>query len=75
MSVADVLIHVDENLDSSQKEDIIHTMREIPGVISPRFNPGKEHMLLVAFNPAETKSTDLLTDVRSHGVHAELIGL
>jgi hypothetical protein len=75
MSVADTLIHVDENLDAMDREKIVESIRKIPGVISPKFNPGKEHMLLVAFDPEGTKSIDLLDNVKNLGYHAELVGL
>ncbi len=75
MNLADTLIHIDENLDGSSQERIIESMRGIPGVISPRFNQNKEHMLLVAFDPMGTHSTDLLENVKKLGYHAELIGL
>lgn len=75
MSLADTMIHVDENLDLSQREKLVEDIRKIPGVISPRFNPGKDHVLFVAFDPAETHTIDLLETVRQQGYHAELIGL
>jgi hypothetical protein len=75
MSVADTLLHVDEDLDLSARERIVENIRNIPGVISPRFNPGKEHLLLVAFDPSEIQSRGLLENIRNQGYHAELIGL
>lgn len=75
MSVADTMIHVDEALNVSERERIVDTIRKIPGVIAPRFNAGKDHMLFVAFDPEGTKSTDLLENVKRLGYHAELIGL
>ncbi|MHC4433305.1 MAG: hypothetical protein ACYTBS_15815 [Planctomycetota bacterium] len=75
MSLADTLIHVDEELSEAEREKIVARMREIPGVISPRFNPGKEHMLSVAFDPEGLRSTELLENVKGMGYHAKLIGL
>jgi hypothetical protein len=75
MSVADTLIHIDETLDAKARDAIETELREVPGVISSHFNPEKEHMLLVAFDPADIRSYDLLRRVRNHGYHAELIGL
>jgi len=75
MNVADTLIHVDEDLDSTAREKIEERMRDLVGVIATRFNPGKEHMLSVAFDPEEIHETDLLDNVKKLGYHAELIGL
>ncbi len=75
MNVADTLIHVDEELDVSAREKIAESVRNLPGVIATRFNPGKEHMLSVAFDPEGTHEIDLLESVRKLGYHAELIGL
>jgi len=49
-------------------------MRQLDGVVSPRFNPGKEHLLLVAFNPDATSTAVLLAKVQSFGYSAQLIG-
>ncbi len=75
MSLADTLIHIDETLDARARHAIERELREMPGVISSHFNPEKQHMLLVAFDPEDIRSSDLLQRVRSHGYHAELIGL
>jgi hypothetical protein len=75
MNVADTLIHIDENLDDVAQERIVQRMREIPGVLAPRFNKNKEHMLLIAFDPEGTQSINLLENVKKLGYHAELVGL
>ena len=75
MSVADTLIHVDEELSALERNNLVERMRGIPGVIAPRFNPGKDHLLSIAFDPAGIRSTELLENVRKLGYHAELIGL
>jgi hypothetical protein len=74
MSVSDILIHIDENLDEQQRKSLEESMREINGVVAPRFNSGKEHLLLVAFNPAVTSTAALLARVESHGYNAQLVG-
>ncbi len=75
MSIADTLIHIDETLDAGTREAIEAELRDVPGVISSHFSPDKEHMLLVAFDPEDVRSSDLLRRVRNHGYHAALIGL
>lgn len=74
MNVADVLIHLDEMLSSPQRAALEDSMRLMEGVIAPRFNPGKEHLLLVAFDPEMTSTAALLARVQSCGYRAQLIG-
>jgi hypothetical protein len=74
MSISDILIHVNESLTDQQRAALEASMREIDGVVAPRFTPGKEHLLLVAFNPAATSASALLSRVRSFGCNAQLVG-
>lgn len=74
MNIGDVLIHINESLNAQQRSTLEESMRDIDGVIAPRFNPGKEHLLLVAFNPDRTNFSVLLNKVKSFGYQAQLIG-
>ena len=49
-------------------------MRQIDGVVSPRFNPGKQHLLMIAFNPEKTTTAALLGRARAAGYTAQLVG-
>ena len=51
MNISDILIHINESLNQQQRGALEEVVRDIEGVVAPRFNPGKEHLLLVAFNP------------------------
>lgn len=75
MNVVDVLIHVNEALDKNQRVQLEQTMRDLDGVIAPRFNPEHPHLMLVAFNPSHVQSKVLLHHVNSAGYHAQLIGV
>ncbi|WP_353571138.1 hypothetical protein [Candidatus Albibeggiatoa sp. nov. BB20] len=75
MNISDILIHVNESLDSEQRQTVEQAVREIEGVIAPRFSPNKHHLLLVAFNPAVTTTKTLLTSVTSLGYQAQLVGV
>jgi hypothetical protein len=50
-------------------------MRQIEGVVAPRFNPGKEHLLLVAYNPDKASTATLLGAVKASGYSAQLVGV
>ena len=74
MSVSDILIHIDDDLGEQERKSLEESMREITGVVAPRFNSGKEYLLLVAFNPEVTTTAALLARVESHGYNAQLVG-
>ena len=74
MNVSDILIHINDTLSEQQRKALEESMRQIDGVVAPRFNPGKEHLLLVAFNPGATSTAALLAQVQSFGYNAQLVG-
>lgn len=75
MSISDVVIHVEEAMTPTSRSALECTLREMDGVIAPRFNPKQEHLLVVAFNPHQTRATRLLDAVSKAGYHAHLIGM
>lgn len=75
MQITDTLIHVSESLNTHERRDLEENLRAVAGVIAPRFGPGKDHLLLIAYDPEKTSSTALLGKVREHGCRASLIGL
>ena len=72
--IADVMIHIDETLPRDALTKLENTVREDECVISASVPPGKEHMMLVAYNPECVTATDILARVNQQGVHAELVG-
>lgn len=74
ISISDVMIHINESLSVEARSTLEEAMRQIEGVIAPRFNPGKDHLLVIAFNPDKTNSAALLAKACSSGYTAQLIG-
>lgn len=74
MNLCDVLVHINETLGEEQKSELEEDMRDLPGVIAPRFNPGQDHLMLVAFNSDMVNHALLLERVQAHGYQAQLIG-
>jgi hypothetical protein len=74
MSIADVMIHINEPLSVAARSSLEETMRQIEGVVAPRFNPGKEHLLVVAFDPEKANAAALLEKAREAGYTAQLVG-
>ncbi len=75
MSQADVLIHIDEDLDSEGIHEMERTLSLHEGVISACMHERRRHLLVVDYDPLRVRSSDLLSRVRADGFHAELIGL
>jgi hypothetical protein len=74
MNISDVMIHINESLNVEARTSLEEAMRQIEGVVAPRFSPGKEHLLVVAYNPEETSTAALLEKARAAGYTAQLIG-
>ena len=74
MSISDIMIHINESLSSEARTTLEEAMRTIDGVVAPRFNAGKEHLLVIAFDPQKTSSAVLLKKARDAGLTAQLVG-
>ena len=75
MNISDIIIHINETLSTEQCAALEDNMRQIEGVVSPRFNPGKEHFLVVAYDTDKTSTSALLTNTRKAGYTAQLVGM
>jgi len=75
MQLTDVLIHLNQDINEAEKENIIEQLRGIEGVIAPRFNNEREHLLLIAYNSDIVNSLTLLNEVTEKGYKAQLVGL
>jgi len=75
MQLSDVLIHLEENINETEKDYIIEQLRNIDGVIAPRFNKEREHLLLVSYNSDTISSLTLLNEIKNKGYKAQLVGL
>ena len=75
IQLADVLIHVDENLDDSELSRIEDSLRAIEGVVSVNHPNSRRHLCVVEYVPDKTSSAVILQTVTTQGVHAQLAGL
>jgi len=74
MDINDVVIHVNEILNSQSRHNLEEQMRGIDGVIAPRFNDHRPHLMIVAYNPDRLRALDLLGEVSRCGYHAQHCG-
>jgi hypothetical protein len=75
MNMSDVMIHINESLSDEARNALENAMLKVEGVISPRFNPGKAHLLMVAFDLEKTNAAALLERIRAAGYTAQLVGM
>ena len=73
MNSIDVMIHINEQLNLSQQQEIENQLREVEGVIAPRFN--KPHLLLIYYNTDKTNSSFLQNFVKAKGYQTQLVGM
>ncbi|MBL3527746.1 MAG: ATP-binding protein [gamma proteobacterium endosymbiont of Lamellibrachia anaximandri] len=75
INLADVTIHVDENLDKATLDQLQTSFRERDGVVSVHVDERRPHLFLLEYNPKLVSGQDLLSITQFQGLHAELVGL
>jgi len=70
----DVVIHINEELDSRHRQKLSNHVCDLDGVISADVKDKRPHLMIVAYNPVMTKSMSVLTGIRNSGMHAQLVG-
>ncbi|MEA1052082.1 ATP-binding protein [Lamprobacter modestohalophilus] len=75
IQLADVMIHIDENLTADRRASVETQLREIDGVVSVNNPEDKPHLTLVPYRSDRVDPQTLLAQVKAEGVHAELVGL
>jgi hypothetical protein len=74
-TLADVLVHVNENIDEAAICSIEQQMRNDIGVISVGHRTGQSHLLMVVYDSGVTRAARLLQPLQAQGLHAQLVGL
>ena len=75
IKIIDVMLHIDEDLDKDHRNILESYMRGQDGIISLGYHDENPHLMMVGYNPDCITSMDILTSVKTRGLHAELIGL
>jgi hypothetical protein len=75
MNISDVMIHIKEPLNDDARTALENSLQKVEGVVSPRFNPGKEHLLMIAYDTEKTSTAVLLEKARTAGYTAQLVGM
>jgi hypothetical protein len=75
IQVADVTVHIDQDLGKNERTQIENDLRAADGVISVHNPDDRPHLMIVGYNPSTTSGEYILRAVTKHGVNAELVGL
>lgn len=75
MNISDVMIHINESLSEEARTSLENTLRKVEGVVSPGFNAGKEHLLVITYDTEKTNTASLLAKARAAGYTAQLVGM
>lgn len=70
----DVVVHINESLDSERRLKLAKKINALKGVVSAKLAEKRPHLMIVGFDPSRTKSLEVLSGVKQTGVHAQLIG-
>jgi len=74
-SIADIIVHVDESLESEEMHNLEDAIRLNDGVVSVGANERTSHLLMVLYNSEVVCSSSILGSIKSKGLHAELVGI
>jgi hypothetical protein len=69
-----VIVHIDENLASNNRKELLQKIEDIEGVLSAEVKDQRPHLMIVDYNPDQTKSMEVLSGVHNSGVNAQLVG-
>ena len=69
-----VVVHINENLDGDNRKELSQKIGSLEGVLSAGVQEQRPHLMIVDYDPHQTKSLDVLSGVTNSGVHAQLVG-
>jgi hypothetical protein len=71
----EIVIHVDNQLDEDQRNKLVSSIEGREGVEKAIFTKGREHLMLIDYDPNKIRSMDVLGFVRDEHINAELVGI
>ena len=69
-----VIVHIDETLTNQEIQDVERELSAGDGVQAACMHVRTRHLMVVDYDSERIKSIQLLGQVKSQGLHAELIG-
>ena len=75
MKMSDVLIHVNEAIEDAGRVRLEASLRQLQGVLGPRFSPGHDHLMFVAYDPDSTSAVTILGQIHEQGYGAQIVAI
>ena len=69
----EVVVHVSENLEYRQRNNLVVSLEKEDGIVSAEFCHFRYHLMLVKYDGNMCSSQDVLARVRSQNVNARLM--
>ena len=70
----EIIVHIDESLSDEHLSQLEKHLCEDHGISHASISPKHQHLMLVDYLPDSIDAMQVLTYVKTKGVHAELIG-
>ena len=73
-NAVEIVVHVSENLEDRQRNNLIVALEKEDGIVSAEFCPLRYHLMLVRYDRDQYSSQDVLSAVGAQKLQARLIG-
>ncbi|HFD80419.1 MAG TPA: heavy-metal-associated domain-containing protein [Gammaproteobacteria bacterium] len=74
-SQVEIVLHINEALNAEQEKTLVEDLKTLDGVSDAHFAPrGRDHLVVVDYDPDRANSQQILAKVQEHHVHAALVG-
>lgn len=70
-----ILIHIGDLLDDNYIHQLETQIGFAPGIYSACVNVKARHLMRVDYDPETVRASEILSQIKQSGLHAELIGL
>jgi hypothetical protein len=70
----DVIVHIEESLDETQRNAVCEALQRIEGVRSAEFCPLRNHLMLISYDRERLSSQEMHGMLTSKGYQARLVG-
>ncbi len=71
----EVVVHVNESVDEATLDAIEQGIRRDQGVVSVGHRPDRPHLLVVVYDSAVARASDILHNFQERGLHAQVVGM
>ena len=70
----EIIVHIDDELDETQRKELVETVMADDNVFSAEFCPLRYHLVMVRYDRHKTTSMDILKKVKQKNLCAQLVG-